>query len=111
MSAAAQRVLEEFGGIRVEISGPGLECARSSFDLNPELAAGEDDRFAALARYAQSDLFPLGEADNGHAFIAIDSVGRVYLVAESIALLGNDIRAALDALLLGRLATTLGWWT
>jgi SUKH-3 immunity protein len=28
MSAAAERALEEFGGIRVEAGGSGLECAR-----------------------------------------------------------------------------------
>ena len=110
MSVAAERALEEFGGIGVEAGGAGLECARCGFDLNPELADGEEDRFAALAPFAESDLFPLGEADNGHAFLAIDRTGRVYLVMDFIALMGNDIRAALDALLVGRASTILGEW-
>jgi hypothetical protein len=39
--------------------------------MNPELAFGEEDRFAALADFAESDLFPLGEADDGHTFLGM----------------------------------------
>ncbi len=50
------------------------------------------------------DLYPLGDAHNGHAFLAIDRVGRVYLVGDAIALMGDNVRAALDAIFIGRLA-------
>lgn len=103
MSEAAERALEEFGGIRVQSAGPGLECVRGSFDLNPELAFGEEDRFAGFAPLAEGDLFPLGEVDAGHAFLGIGPVGRVYLVGDNFALVGNNIRAALDAILVGRM--------
>jgi hypothetical protein len=103
MSAAAENALEEFGGICVQSAGPGLECAWGSFDLNPELAFGEEDRFAGFAPLAGGDLFPLGEVDAGHAFLGIDPVSRVYLIGDRIALEGNNIRAALDAILVGRM--------
>src|SRR5258708_31322505 len=72
MSPAAEKALEEFGGIHIEGQGPGLECARGGFDLKPELAIGEEDRFNGFRDGVGSDLFPLGEAYNGQAFLAID---------------------------------------
>lgn len=103
MSSVAERVLEEFGGIRVESQGPGLECARGGFNLDPELVSGEEDRFGDFRDQVESDLFPLGEAYNGHAFLAIDGTGRVFLLGDTIQLLGTNIYDALDAILVGRL--------
>ncbi|MDI1477374.1 SUKH-3 domain-containing protein [Polyangium sp. y55x31] len=103
MSIAAERALEEFGGIRVDCEGPGLECARGGFDLDPGLASGEEDRFDAFRDQVGSDLFPLGEAYNGQAFLAIDGMGRVYLLGDRIQLLGANIHSALDSILVGRL--------
>ncbi|MDI3282660.1 SUKH-3 domain-containing protein [Polyangium sp. 15x6] len=103
MSVAAEKALEEFGGIRVDCQGPGLECARGGFDLDPELASGEEDRFGAFQDPVGSDLFPLGEAYNGEVFLAIDGVGRVYLLGDRIQLAGANIYSALDSILVGRL--------
>ena len=102
MSSAAEQALEEFGGLRVERQGPGIECARGGFDLNPELAVGEEDRFGEFRHQVESDLFPLGEAFNGHAFLAIDHAGRVYLLGDRIQLVGTNIYSALDSILVGR---------
>lgn len=103
MSPAAERALEEFGGLRVDYQGPGLECARGGFDLDPELAAGEEDRFKDFRDHVRGNLFPLGEAFNGQSFLAMDETGRVYLLGDSIQLVANDIYSALDSLLVGRL--------
>jgi hypothetical protein len=102
LSAAAERVLEEFGDLRVERRGPGLEVARGGFELDPALAEGEEDRFARLGRPLGANLFPLGEALGGHVFLAIDEAGRVYLVGDEIHALGSNIYQALDNLLMGR---------
>lgn len=103
MSLAAEAALEEFGGLHVDCQGPGIECARGGFDLDPELASGEEDRFDRFRQQVGSDMFPLGEAFDGQAFLAIDGEGRVYLLGDRICLLGNNIRVALDAVLMGRL--------
>ncbi|WP_437819353.1 SUKH-3 domain-containing protein [Sorangium sp. So ce1078] len=103
MSLAAERALEEFGGLRVDCQGPGLECARGSFDLDPELASGEEDRFDHFRDQVGSDLFPLGEAFEGQAFLAIDSTGRVYLLGDRVQLIGSNVYSALDSMLMGRL--------
>ncbi|WP_329377152.1 SUKH-3 domain-containing protein [Streptomyces sp. NBC_01716] len=54
-NAAAGEFFAEFGGIRVENDGPGITCARESFEFDPELAIGEEGRFSEL-----SEFFGLG---------------------------------------------------
>lgn len=102
MSIAAERVLEEFGGLRASSSGPGVQCARGGFVLDPILADGEEDRFAAFSEFVAGSLFPIGEAYHGHTFLGIDEAGVVYLVGDSLYRLGSDIYSALDAILEGR---------
>jgi hypothetical protein len=103
MSAAAASALEEFGGLRVDVDGPGVECARGGFNLDPTLALGEEVRFSGRGDRDSPSLFPLGEAHDGHAFLGIDANGWVYVVGDQIALLRKGVRSALDALLQGRL--------
>lgn len=113
MSAAAERALEEFGGLRASSSGPGLQCARGGFVIDPELAEGEEDRFAAFSDFVVGTLFPIGEAYDGHAFLGIDESGAVYLVGDTLDRLGRDIYSSLDAILEGRLPTRVadrGQW-
>ncbi|MCX4546401.1 SUKH-3 domain-containing protein [Streptomyces sp. NBC_01565] len=50
MYDAAEAFLQEFGGLTVNVSGPGISCARTPFELDPELAWGEDDRFTEWAK-------------------------------------------------------------
>jgi len=45
---AAERFLAEFGGLSVTLSGPGITCAKTSFEFDPELCVGEGDRVRRL---------------------------------------------------------------
>ncbi len=83
-------------------SGPGAEAARESFELNPLLAIGEEDRFAEHALRIGEPLYPLGEAANGHVFLAIAADGRVYALMEELWFLGESMEAAIERLILGR---------
>lgn len=103
MTEVAAKVLSEFGKLAASRAGPGRQCARGSFVIDPELCAGEEDRFAAFDSFVSGSLFPLGEADDGHAFLGIDHAGAVYLINDSLTRLGYDIYESLDALLEGRL--------
>jgi hypothetical protein len=98
---AAERALREFGGLRVEVAGPGRECARSSFEVKPSLALGERDRFAAFEHTIGKRLFPLGEIEKGHAFLAIDEDGALYTLMDEGFLLGNDIDEAIARMIVG----------
>ena len=65
MHEAAERFLTEFGGLDVQISGPGITCARTPFNFDPELAVGEEDRFTDWSSTVGRDIFPIGELDEG----------------------------------------------
>lgn len=78
---AAERFLGEFGGLRVDVRGPGITVAREPFELDPELAAGEEERFADLSAAFGCAFFPVGELGQGEFFLGIDEEGAVYLLA------------------------------
>jgi hypothetical protein len=101
MFPAARDALAEFGGLAGGLSGPGVKRSRSSFRLDPTLAIGEEDRFRKYAASLTTGLYPLGEAGDGHAFLAIDEQGGVYLLMDDILKIGESIREGLTGLLLG----------
>ncbi|WP_344641634.1 SUKH-3 domain-containing protein [Kitasatospora cystarginea] len=100
MHDAAERFLSEFGGLTVEISGPGVSRARVPFELDPMLADGEEDRFSEWSESIGESLFPLGELDRGRFFLGISESGKVYLVADWLASFGPS-REALERLVRG----------
>ncbi|MBF6045538.1 hypothetical protein GO001_09935 [Streptomyces sp. NRRL B-1677] len=85
MHHAAERFLTEFGGLTVEVHGPGVTCAREPFELNPSLCLGEEDRFAEWSAVVGSSIYPIGEMGDGRFFLGIDEASIVYLVADWIA--------------------------
>jgi hypothetical protein len=102
LSPAARQVLSEFGGLHIQAKGAGIACARSDIDLNPLLAKCEEDRFSSFNCLQGKQLFPLGEADLGHLFVAIDGGGNVYLVMQFVVYVADSFDAALEVLLLGK---------
>ncbi|MET9296928.1 SUKH-3 domain-containing protein [Streptomyces sp. NPDC003077] len=100
MHDAAERFLQEFGGLTVSIGGPGVNRAREPFELDPELAWGEDDRFSEWSVFLGRRLFPLGELDHGRFFLGIDESSETYLVETWVASFG-PMPHALENLILG----------
>ncbi|MFE2581540.1 SUKH-3 domain-containing protein [Streptomyces sp. NPDC059378] len=100
MHDAAEKFLQEFGGLIVNIGGPGINCAREPFELDPELAWGEDDRFSEWSDSLGRRLFPLGELDHGRFFLGIDEDSEIYLVETWVASFGS-MPHALENLILG----------
>jgi hypothetical protein len=99
----AERIVQEFGGLRVDARGPGIECAATSFEIDPSLAFGEEDRFQAYEERFGIQLVPIGEAGDGAAFLAVDEAGRTYLALDDVLLLsGDNIYEAIEALVVGR---------
>jgi hypothetical protein len=97
----AALVLYEFGGLRVHQSGPGVDYAREPFEILPILGVGERDRFRDFEPTVGSSLYPLGEGSGGHWFLAIDELGKVYGIMESIWLIGGSFDEAITNLILG----------
>jgi hypothetical protein len=99
---AAEAVLLSFGGLRLGERGPGDQISRSTVYLDPAVAIGEEDRFCDyFERLRGRDVFPLGEIDDGHAFLGIDRAGRVYLLMDEVFAEWPSFEAALDALIRG----------
>ncbi|MER6200996.1 SUKH-3 domain-containing protein [Streptomyces sp. NPDC001586] len=97
---AAEEFLREFGGIHVLVSGPGVTCMRTPFEIDPELAIGEEDRFLELSRRFGCSLFPVGMKDSGDFFLSIDEDGTVYALMNWLFSLGRG-NAALERLVTG----------
>ncbi|MFI5955606.1 SUKH-3 domain-containing protein [Cryptosporangium sp. NPDC051539] len=102
-SPAASAALAEFGGLAVEQSGPGVDVARTSFTLDPELALPTWLTLRGLGGALGTGVFPLGLEDGGVSVLAIDSKGRVFALDHTAEwLLGRTIDEALVTLVLGR---------
>ena len=80
MHPAAEGFLSEFGGLSVDIHGPGRTAARTPFELDPSLCSGEEDRFREWGVAIERSLYPLGELDGGRFFLGMDDRGLICLV-------------------------------
>lgn len=100
MHAAAEEFLREFGGIYVQVSGPGVTCMRTPFEIDPELALGEEDRFMELSRRFGCSLFPIGAKESSEFFLSIDEGGTVYAVMNWLFSLGRG-ETAIEHLVTG----------
>ncbi len=100
MHEAADRFLSEFGGLSVEISGPGVTSAREPFEFDPALAYGEEELFSEWTEKIDNSLFPIGELNHGQFFLAADEKSVVYLVSDRLAHFG-EMPNALNNLVLG----------
>ncbi|HUQ59163.1 SUKH-3 domain-containing protein [Lentzea sp.] len=100
MHRAAAEFLAEFGGLNVEIDGPGLTAAREPFELDPELCVGEEDRFAEWGADLGCSLFPLGGSIGGVSAWGSPRWGEIFLVEAGVGSFGIG-DAALENLVLG----------
>jgi hypothetical protein len=102
MFPAARDALERYGGVKVTASGPGIECARDAFQIDPMLGFGEEAYFQRHVSRLGVPLYPLGEVANGHAFLAIDPSGRVYMLFdEEVPAMYPSIDVAVTSFILG----------
>jgi hypothetical protein len=97
---AARAFLAEFGGLVVDISGPGVNRAREPFELDPLLCSGEEDRFLEWGEELGKSLFPIGVLDMGRYFLGIDEHSEIYLIETWVASFGR-MPQAMDNLISG----------
>ena len=107
MFPSAERVLLEFGGLKVREQGPGETCAREPFDVDPLQAGYEQDMFSDYSATVNTRLYPLGEVAGGLGYWAIGDNDHIYLLIHTIQLLGQNIDEALENLIIGRQATEI----
>jgi hypothetical protein len=85
---SAERFLAEFGGLAVDVDGPGVTAARQPFSLYPSSCSGEADRILDWGSFLSKHFYPLGEYGPREFFIVIDDESLVYLMADWVGLLG-----------------------
>ncbi|MEU6866814.1 SUKH-3 domain-containing protein [Streptomyces sp. NPDC046876] len=106
--AAARAFLAEFGGTRFVFSGPGAECARTAFRLDPSVCEGEEEVFLEWGGELGLSLFPIGECADGLGFLAIDENGSVLSLGGGFAVRYGPVPQVFDRLLLGYRAEVVG---
>lgn len=99
-SQEVRHFLARFGGLDIAVTGPGVNCAREPFALDPHLCLGEEERFSGWGKELGVQLFPIGELDSGRFFLGMDEQGVIYLVADWIARFG-PWPEAIDSLIRG----------
>lgn len=103
---AARDVLREFGGLVVDIGGPGRDHAVSPFRLyplpSPALNGPDVYGFGYLEGKLDRPLFPIGEVDDFQYDLVIDAEGRIYQAGDLDFALGKDIDEAMVNLVQGR---------
>jgi hypothetical protein len=99
--ASARAALLEFGGLQLNPVGRGVNVSLARVVLEPTLAWGEEDRFGGYQPILGKRLYPLGEYDNGHFFIAMDEAGAVHLIGVTFVTVAPTMDLALDGFILG----------
>ncbi|MFI6003983.1 SUKH-3 domain-containing protein [Streptomyces sp. NPDC051366] len=97
---AARKFLSEFGGLRFMFSGPGIECARESFELDPSACEGEEEVFLEWGEELGLSLFPIGQKGQGVDYMAINEVGEICSLGSLVGCYGK-VPQAFERLLLG----------
>jgi hypothetical protein len=99
---ASDKVLDEFGGIRVGVSGSGVEVGTTDFELDPMACVHLGEEMSFLQKKLELNLYPLGEAGNGHGYLMVDEHGGVYILFDGIQKVAHSFDDAVERLLLGR---------
>lgn len=99
----ARAILCSFFGLKVGVSGPGLECAASDIAFRDE--DSEDGTEARWHPHLGSQLICVGCFHNEHGELFIDARGRVFgasLIHDAFSFEGENVWTGIEGVLLGR---------
>ncbi|MCM2427774.1 SUKH-3 domain-containing protein [Streptomyces sp. RKAG337] len=101
MHEAARRFLTEFGGLAINVNGPGRAAGRSPFGLDPLVATWDYEIFDVLSEEAGTYLYPIGDASRGNFYLGMAADGAVYAGKDNVSLLADTPDGALENLIVG----------
>ncbi|MEU6715508.1 SUKH-3 domain-containing protein [Nonomuraea sp. NPDC046802] len=100
--SAVLDMLREFGGLDVNVTGPGRTMRKHPFQLDPRIGLLSPRAYAQLSDLAGSVAFPIGILHGDGAALAGDERGRVLLIGSAGEMLvGTDIHEGLNNLVQG----------
>ena len=97
-------ILQEFGGLNVYSSGPGVTLARNSIDFNPAEAEAESESDGRLFYYSQlleKTIYPVGYVPNESLILCLDTTGKTYMAGDNLYLVGTSFVDGVSNILLG----------
>ena len=97
----AEKILDEFGNLRLLSEGAGIAFARSSIEFRPILAAFEYAGFVEYEITLGKRLYPLGELNGGYGLLLVDEDGVIYHDSSVLYSIGSSISVAIENILLG----------
>jgi len=98
-----RRVFTEVGGLRVGVSGPGIECAASDIEFFRQPRT-ERHKFFAAQFPSVGPVVAIADAHNGHIMLFLDGKGRFLAFTDpdsKLYIAGNTFAQCVDRLLLG----------
>ena len=100
---AAEAILSEFEGLKLGVSGPGLECATADIDMDPSWGDGMAEEVHAESNQIgrQIRYYPLAGVQNGHQTMFVDDDGTIYLYFDRLERFAPSFDEALVLLLRG----------
>ena len=98
----AEKVLKEFGGLRIGKCGAGIDFAAGDVEIDPGLAVHLKKELDDYERALKLKLYPLGEAYRGDVYLVIDERGQTYLLSDELAPFAPSFPRTLEMLLLGK---------
>ncbi|MFJ1755322.1 SUKH-3 domain-containing protein [Kitasatospora sp. NPDC088134] len=81
LSAAASRVIGEFGGLTIRPVPPGAEAVAHGCTIDPRAARHATAGFTEFAERLGARVFPLGVTDDG-AMLAVDEHERIFRLGQ-----------------------------
>jgi SUKH-3 immunity protein len=101
MHEAARGFLAEFGGMTINVYGPGRTMSRAPIRLDPLVAKWDFEIIDVQSEEMGTCLYPLGDTDRGNAYLTMDTEGAVYMGMDYPRPLADSGDAALSKLIEG----------
>jgi len=98
---AARRFLAEFGGLTINVNGPGKTMTRSPIRLDPLLAKWDFEIIDVQSEEMGTYLYPLGDTHRGNFYLTMAANGAVYVGLDYPRLLADSGDEALSKLIEG----------
>ncbi|MEK6238993.1 MAG: SUKH-3 domain-containing protein [Planctomycetales bacterium] len=99
---AADIALRSFGGLTVNVSGPGENVVRSDFELDPTDGIGAGDYYRDHEEIVGGKLYPLGCCSREVDSLVVDDSGRAYCFNDAGVFRFASTEELIMGLILGR---------